>query len=107
MENGASDLRIDDHNTQGIVHYFNRVWITKSPPSGQPPQMPPVSDVIVQVGNPVDVPLSALDSSGGPLPLSLAMGPAFASLVENAGIQGLRLAPSSADAICAHVKARV
>jgi hypothetical protein len=41
----STDLRIDDYNTQGQTHYFNRVWITKSAPTGQPPQMPILPDV--------------------------------------------------------------
>jgi uncharacterized protein (TIGR03437 family) len=97
-EAGSADLRIDDHNTQGVVHYFNRVWITRSPPSGEPPQMPLLSDLSVQEGKSADVPGYALDSSGMPLPLALASGPGFVSLQGGAGAQALHVAPSLSDA---------
>jgi len=93
----STDLRIDDYNTQGQTHYFNRVWITKSRPTGQPPQMPILPDVRLIAGSSRDIPINALDSSGKPLAVSLATAPGFASLQGAAGSQKIHLAPSLAD----------
>jgi len=102
-ENSASDLRIDDYNTQGVVHYFNRVWITTSPPSGQPPQMPLLADVTLEAGDSADIAVGAMDSESNPLAVSLGAAPAFATLDGNAAVQMLHLAPTIADAVCADV----
>jgi uncharacterized protein (TIGR03437 family) len=97
-ETPNTDLRIDDSASQGgQAHYFNRVWITKSAPTGQPPQMPLVSDVSLPAGGTMDVPINAKDSSGKPLAVSLANGPSFASLQGSAGAQKIHLAPTPAD----------
>jgi uncharacterized protein (TIGR03437 family) len=102
-ENAASDLRIDDFNTQGFTHYFNRVWITKSAPSGTPLKMPVVSDLVLHAGDSADVALNVADSSGKPLAASLGSAPGFASLRGSAGAQTIHLAPSLDDAVCADV----
>lgn len=102
-QNAASDLRIDDYNTQGIAHYFNRIWITKSAPLGSPPKMPVVADLVLKGGDSVDIALNATDSSGRPLSASLARAPGFASLRGGAGGQTIHLAPSLNDSICADV----
>jgi uncharacterized protein (TIGR03437 family) len=102
-ENGFSDLRINDYNTQGVAHYFNRVWIAKSAPVGGPPTMPAVADLLLQAGNSQDVSLNALDSSGKPLLTTLASAPGFASLQGSAGSQKIHLAPTIMDTVCADV----
>jgi uncharacterized protein (TIGR03437 family) len=86
-----------DNNPQGAAHYFNRVWVTKSPPSGPPPQMPLVADVAVQAGSSADIPLAAFDSSGRPLLAPLQLAPGFASSQGAVGSQTIHLAPSLAD----------
>jgi uncharacterized protein (TIGR03437 family) len=97
-ENPSTDLRIDDSGTQGNQwHYFNRVWITKSAPTGQPPRMPIVPDVSLAAGSTMDIPVNATDSSGRPLAVSLANAPGFASLQGGAGAQKIHLAPTAAD----------
>ena len=82
-ENGASDLRIDDYNTQGVVHYFNRFWITTSPPSGQPPQMPLLADVTLEAGDSADIAISAMDSESSPLSLRAGSPVRFCVLIES------------------------
>jgi uncharacterized protein (TIGR03437 family) len=94
---GGEDVRIDDYNTQNQVHYFNRVWITKTAPTGQPPQLPITPDVSLPAGSTMDVPINAKDSSGKPLAVSLATAPGFATLQNSAGVQKIHLAPSLAD----------
>jgi hypothetical protein len=79
-EQPSTDLRIDDYNTLGQTHYFNRVWITKAAPTGQPPQMPLLHDIRVFAGSSIDIPVNATDSSGKPLAVSLVTAPGFASL---------------------------
>ncbi len=75
----GADLRIDDSASQGAQeHYFNRVWITKSAPTGQPPHMPLVSERRLPAGGTMDIPINAMDSAGKPLSVSLANAPAFA-----------------------------
>jgi hypothetical protein len=94
----GADLRIDDSASVGAQgHYFNRVWITKSAPTGQPPQMPLVPDVSVPAGSTMDISINATDSSGKPLAVSLATVPGFATLQGNAGAQKIHLAPTAAD----------
>jgi uncharacterized protein (TIGR03437 family) len=94
---GVGDLRIDDYNSQGIRHYFGRMWLSTTAPSGAPPQMPLVGDVAVSPGAAVIVPLTASDSSGAPLAAALATAPPFATLQGAPGAQSLRLAPTPAD----------
>jgi len=96
-ETPNTDLRIDDFGSQSQPHYFNRVWITKSAPIGQPPQMPLQPDVSVPAGGTLDVPLNALDAGGKPLAVSLAKAPGFATLQGAAGSQKIHLAPSVSD----------
>lgn len=96
-ETPNTDLRIDDSSSQTQPHYFNRVWITNSAPTGQPPQMPLVQDVSVPAGGTLDVPLNAMDGSGEPLAVSLATAPSFATLQGAAGAQKIHLAPSLSD----------
>jgi uncharacterized protein (TIGR03437 family) len=95
---GNSDLLIHDFNNQGVVHYFNRVWITRTQPAGQPPQVTPAADTTVAAGTGADVPLTASSATGSPLPVALASKPGFASLQGSAGAQSVHLVPTVTDA---------
>lgn len=97
-ETPNTDFRIDDSSApQDQTHYFNRLWVTKATPAGQPPKMPVLSDITVPAGSSVDVPIAVLDSSGKPLPVSLAIGPGFVSLQGAVGSQKIHIAPSATD----------
>ena len=99
-QNLGADLRIADHPgaAGNAADYFGRVWISKSSPSGiRPPSMTPLDDVSLGPGDVLDIPLSASDPSGGPIAISLAGAPGFASLHDTGGARFLRLAPAAAD----------
>jgi uncharacterized protein (TIGR03437 family) len=97
-ETPNTDFRIDDSSAPlDQTHYFNRVWVTKTAPIGQPPNMPVLSDVAVPAGASLDVPIAVADSSGKPLLVSLATAPAFVTLQGAAGAQNIHIAPSPAD----------
>jgi uncharacterized protein (TIGR03437 family) len=97
-ETPNTDFRIDDASAPpDQTHYFNRVWVTKAAPTGQPPKMPVLPDISVPVGSSVDVPVAVLNSSGKPLGITLATAPGFVSLQGAAGAQKIHIAPSASD----------
>ena len=96
-ENGGSDLRINDFNNAGEIHYFSRIWISKSPPSSPILRLAPLEDIVVTPGSTIDLPLTVASSDGSPANLNLARAPGFASLQSKNGAPVLHLTPSISD----------
>ncbi len=94
-QNNGADLRLSDHHwADGQGDYFGRVWIARSAPGHQAPDLPGLSSIGVRPGEVVEIPVSASDPDGGPVSLSLERGPAFATLTDYGNGTGLlRLAP--------------
>ncbi len=97
-ENGGAALRIDDYNPSGESHYFSRVWISKTAPTGTAARITPVADVVLGPGTSVDVPLEAATADGSPVTFALVRGPAFASLQSKDGASFVHIAPAPSDA---------
>ncbi len=97
-QNNGADLRLSDNSWwDGQADYFGRVWIAKSAPGHQAPDLLGLHDVGVRPGQVLDIPISASDPDGGPVVLTLDRWPAFASLTDHGDGTGiLRLAPGAA-----------
>ncbi|PYS37811.1 MAG: hypothetical protein DMG14_19975, partial [Acidobacteria bacterium] len=96
-ETAGTDLRIDDLNNTGEIHYFSRMWMTKSPP-GPVVRLAAVEDVVLTAGGLTNLPVTVSTSDGSAANLSLLRAPGFASLQSANGGFTLLLAPAVSDA---------
>ncbi len=98
-QNVGADLRLSDLSwADGQTNYFGRVWIARSLPGNQPPDLVAPNRVAVPVGKITQIPVSATDPDGGLISLSLDRSVDFATLVDNGDGSGfLRLAPAESD----------
>ena len=96
---GAADLRLADNDwVDGQVNYFGRIWITKSAPDNQAPDLAELTDVALMVGQVIEIPVSATDPDGNSILLSLDREFDFVTLTDNGDGTGiLRLAPTWSD----------
>ncbi len=98
-QNVGADLRLADHFwADGRTNYFGRVWIARSAPANQAPDLLAPADAVALVGRVTEIPLSAADPDGDPIALTLDQGPGFASVIDRGDGTGvLRLAPAGSD----------
>jgi len=98
-ESGAADMRlIDNYWVDGQVNYFGRIWISKSAPDNQAPDLAGLNDVELMVGQVIEIPVSTTDPDGDLILLTLDRDSGFVTLTDNGDGTGvLRLAPIGAD----------
>jgi hypothetical protein len=97
---GGADMRLTDNYWAdgGQTNYFGRVWISKSAPGNQAPDLAGLNDVELMAGQVLEIPISATDPDGDPLALTLDREVSFASLTDNGDGTGvLHLAPTVSD----------
>jgi len=95
----VADLRLtDNYWVDGQVNYFGRIWISKSALDNQAPDLSEVNDVVLMVGEVLEIPVSATDPEGDPISLTLDHNYDFVTLSDNGDGTGLlRLAPTGLD----------
>jgi len=93
------DLRLSDtYWADGQTNYFGRIWISKSAPDNQAPDLADLDDVEVWVGHEIEIAVSATDPDGDSISLTLDRDIDFATLTDNGDGTGiLRLAPTWSD----------
>ncbi len=98
-EAGAADMRLaDNHWVDDQVNYFGRIWVAKSAPGNQAPDLAELNDVELMVGQAIEIPVSMTDPDGDAIILTLDRGIDFATLANNGDGTGvLRLAPTWSD----------
>jgi len=98
-ESGGADMRLSDGGWfDGQANYFGRIWVSKSSPVNQAPDLALPFSVRVRPGQVVDVPVSATDPDGNAISLAMDAGAALASLTDHGNGTGtLRLAPTAQD----------
>ena len=98
-EAGAADLRLaDNYWVDGQINYFGRIWISKSAPGNQAPDLAGLNDVELMVGQVLEIPISTTDPEGDSIILALDRVIDFATLTDNGDGTGvLRLAPTGSD----------
>jgi len=95
----GADLRLSDtYWADGQTNYFGRIWISKSAPVNQAPDLADLNDVELRVGHEIEIAVSATDPDGGSISLNLDRDIDFATLTDNGDGTGvLRLAPTWSD----------
>lgn len=98
-EAGAADLRLaDNYWVDDQINYFGRIWIAKSDPDNQAPDLAELDDVELMVGKAIEIPVSTTDPDGDGILLTLDRDIDFATLTDNGDGTGvLRLAPTLSD----------
>lgn len=98
-EAGGADLRLaDNYWADGQINYFGRMWISRSAPGNQAPDLAGLNDGAVMVGETLEIPISASDPDGDAIALSLDRAIDFATLIDRGDGTGvLRLAPTWSD----------
>jgi hypothetical protein len=98
-EAGGADLRLaDNYWVDGLINYFGRIWISKSAPGNQAPDLAGLNDVELMVGQVLEIPVSTTDPDGDSISLTLDRDIDFATLTDNGDGTGvLRLAPTWSD----------
>jgi hypothetical protein len=98
-EAGGADLRLaDNYWVDGLINYFGRIWISKSAPVNQAPDLAGLNDVELMVGGALEIPVSTTDPDGDSISLTLDRDIDFATLTDNGDGTGvLRLAPTGSD----------
>jgi hypothetical protein len=98
-EAGAADLRLtDNYWVDDTVNYFGRIWISKSTPGNQAPNLAEINNVAVMVGQAIEIPVSTTDPDGDSISLTLERGYDFVTLTDHGNGTGvLRLAPTGSD----------
>ena len=98
-EAGAADLRLtDNYWVDGLINYFGRIWISKSAPGNQAPDLAGMNNVELMVGQVIEIPISTTDPDGDSTLLTLDRNFDFATLTDNGDGTGLlRLAPTWSD----------
>jgi hypothetical protein len=99
-EAAAADLRLADNYwvDGGQINYFGRIWISKSAPDNQAPDLAEINDVALRVGQVIEIPVSMTDPDGDPILLTLDRDIDFATVTDNGDGTGvLRLAPTGSD----------
>ena len=92
-----ADLRLVD-GYDGQTNYFGRIWIAKSAPGNQAPDLVGLNDIRLVPGQVVEIPVLATDPDGNPILLALDEDITFATLTDNRdGTGTLRLAPMRTD----------
>ncbi|MCU0485317.1 MAG: DUF5010 domain-containing protein [Anaerolineales bacterium] len=99
-EAGGADLRLSDtYWADGQTNYFGRIWISKSAPDNQAPDLAELDDEEMLVGQEIEIPVSTTDPDGDSILLTLDRNIAFNKLIDNGDGTGiLRLAPTLSDA---------
>jgi len=93
-QNGSADLRLVDFS-ENQQNYFGRVWISRTGPVEDPPQLNTRVELIMNPGQVLEVPLSVSGKAGAGLDPTLDFGPPFASLrTSKSGRHFLRLSPA-------------
>lgn len=104
-QNGGADLRLaDGYWTDGHKNYFGRIWVERSAPGNQAPDLVGLNDVGLTPGQVVQLPFSATDPNGDPISMTLDRDINFATLTDNGNGTGLlRLTPTWSDVqLCPH-----
>ncbi len=98
-EAGAADLRLtDDYWVDDRVNYFGRIWIAKSAPGNQAPDLAELNNVELMIGQSLEIPVSTTDPDGDSILLSLERDFDFVTLTNNGDGTGiLRLTPIWSD----------
>jgi hypothetical protein len=98
-EAGGADLRLtDNYWVDGQINYFGRIWISKSVPENQAPDLAELNDVELMVGQVIEMPVSTTDPDGDSILLTLDRDIDFVTLTDNGDGTGiLRLAPTWLD----------
>jgi hypothetical protein len=98
-EASGADLRLtDNYWVDGLINYFGRIWISKSAPGNQAPDLADLNDVQLTVGQVIEIPVSTTDPDGDSILLTLDRNYDFATLIDNGDDTGvLRLAPTWSD----------
>ena len=98
-EAGAADLRLtDNYWVDGLINYFGRIWISKSVPDNQAPDLAELNDVELMVGQVIEIPVLTTDPDGDSILLTLDRDIDFVTLTDNGDGTGiLRLAPTWLD----------
>ena len=95
----VADLRLtDNYWVDDQINYFGRIWISRSAPENQAPDLAEVNNVELMVGQVVEIPVLATDPDGDSIGLTLERVNNFITLTDNGDGTGvLRLAPTWAD----------
>jgi hypothetical protein len=98
-ESEGADLRLADNGwVDGLANYFGRVWISKSAPDNQAPDLAGLDDLSLMVGQVMDIPIQATDPDADTILLSLGRSLDFATLIDHGDGTGiLHLAPTWTD----------
>ncbi|MBN1451152.1 MAG: DUF5010 domain-containing protein [Anaerolineales bacterium] len=98
-QSDVADLRLSDiFWGDGQTNYFGRIWISKSALDNQAPDLAGLNDVVLMVGQVIEIPVSATDPDGDSILLTLDRDSDFATLTDNGDGTGiLRLAPTWSD----------
>ncbi len=98
-QNVGADLRLSDLSwADSQTNYFGRVWIARSAPGNQAPDLVAPNRLVAPVGRVTQIPVSATDPDGGPISLTLDRSVGFATLTDNGDGTGiLRLVPAESD----------
>ena len=80
------------------INYFGRIWIARSSPGSQAPDLAELDDVELVVGQVIELPVSTADPDGNGFSLALDRAFDFATLTDHGhGTGVLRLAPTASD----------
>jgi hypothetical protein len=95
----VADLRLtDNYWVGGQINYFGRIWISKSVPDKQAPDLAELNDVELMVGQVIEIPVSTTDPDGDSILLTLERDIDFVTLTDNGDDTGvLRFAPTWSD----------
>ena len=95
----GADLRLSDtYWVDEQTNYFGRIWISKSAPDNQAPDLADLNDVEVWVGHEIRIAVSATDPDGDSISLTLDRDIDFVTLTDNGDGTGvLRFTPTSSD----------
>lgn len=97
-QNNGADLRLANVAwVDGATNYFGRIWVSKSAPANQAPDLFDPPDLLAPVGGLLEIPLQISDADGSPPMLAIENSPSFASLRTEGGATYLRLAPTLLD----------
>jgi hypothetical protein len=95
----GADLRLfDNSNVDGKTNYFGRVWISKSAPSNQAPDLEGLGDLVIPLDHVLEKTVTTRDPDSDPLSLALEQEFPFVSFEDHGdGTGTLRLSPTADD----------
>jgi hypothetical protein len=98
-QNLGADLRLFDYsNVDGKTNYFGRIWISKSAPTNQAPDLEGLGDLVIPLDHALEKTVIASDPDGDPLSLALEIEFPLVSFDDHGdGTGTLQLSPTASD----------